>query len=106
MHLSTRDAIGKLLDGGQGFDIPPFEKLMDFSVWADAGPPKGTLYNFPPRGEVIVSVAGSPAPARIGVQMYAQATMCKMIVQCTQQGKSIDEAITFGEGELEGFMRI
>jgi ABC-type glycerol-3-phosphate transport system substrate-binding protein len=106
MHLSTRDAIGKLLDGGQGFDIPPFEKLMDFSVWADAGPPKGTLYNFPPRGEVIVSVAGSPAPARIGVQMYAQATMCKMIVQCTQQGKSIEEAITFGEGELEGFMRI
>jgi ABC-type glycerol-3-phosphate transport system substrate-binding protein len=105
MHLSTRDSIGKLLEGGQGFDVPPFEKLMDFSVWADAEPPKGTLYNFPPRGEVIVSVAGSPAPARIGVQMYAQATMCKMIVQCTQQGKSIAEAISFGERELEGFMR-
>ena len=105
MHLSTRDAIGKLLEGGQGFDIPPFEKLMDFSVWADAEPPKGTLYNFPPRGEVIVSVAGSPAPARIGVQMYAQATMCKMIVQCTQQGKSIAEAIKFCESELEGYMR-
>ncbi len=106
LHLSTRDAIGKLLEGGQGFDVPPFEKLMDFNVWANAEPPKGTLYNFPPRGEVIVSVAGSPAPARIGVQMYAQATMCKMIVQCTQQGKSIDEAIAFGERELEGFMRI
>jgi ABC-type glycerol-3-phosphate transport system substrate-binding protein len=106
MHLSSRDSIGKLLEGGQGFDIPPFEKLMDFSVWANAEPPKGTLYNFPPRGEVIVSVAGWPAPARIGVPMYAQATMCKMIEQCTQQGKSIDEAITFGERELEGFMRI
>ncbi len=62
-------------------------------------------YNFPPRGEVIVSVAGYPAPARIGVQMYSQGTMCKMIAQCTQQGKSIDEAIIFGERELEGYMR-
>jgi ABC-type glycerol-3-phosphate transport system substrate-binding protein len=104
LYLSTREAIGKLLKAGQGFDVPPFEKL-DSPVWADAEPPKGTLYNFPPRGEVIVSVAGSPAPARIGVQMYAQGTMCKMIAQCTQQEKSIDEAITFGERELEGYMR-
>jgi ABC-type glycerol-3-phosphate transport system substrate-binding protein len=105
LHLSTRDSIGKLLEGGQGFDVPPFEKLMDFNVWTNAEPPKGTLYNFPPRGEVIVSVAGSPAPARIGVQIYSQAIACKMIAQCTQQGKSIDEAIAFGEREIEGYMR-
>ena len=104
LYLSTREAIGKLLEAGQGFDVPPFEKL-DSPVWAAAEPPKGTLYNFPPRGEVIVSVAGFPAPARIGVQMYAQGTMCKMIAQCTQQGKSVDEAIAFGERELEGYMR-
>ncbi len=90
LYLSTREAIGKLLEAGQGFDVPPFEKL-DSPVWADAEPPKGTLYNFPPRGEVI--------------ELYAQGTMCKMIAQCTQQGKSIDEAITFGERELEGYMR-
>jgi ABC-type glycerol-3-phosphate transport system substrate-binding protein len=105
LYLSTREAVGKLLEGGQGFDVPPFEKLTDSPVWAEAEPPKGTLYNFPPRGEVIVSVAGYPAPARIGVQMYAQGTMCKMIAYCTQQGKSIDEAIAFGERELEGYMR-
>jgi hypothetical protein len=52
-----------------------------------------------------VSVAGHPAPARIGVQIYSQGTMCKMIAQCTQMGKSIDEAIAFGEQELEGYMR-
>jgi hypothetical protein len=34
--------------------VLPFEKL-DSPVWADAEPPKRTLYNFPPRGEVIVS---------------------------------------------------
>jgi ABC-type glycerol-3-phosphate transport system substrate-binding protein len=105
LHLSTREAIGKLLVGGQGFDVPPFAKLTDSPIWAEAEPPKGTLYNFPPRDDVIVSVAGYPAPARIGVQMYSQGTMCKMIAQCTQQGKSIDEAIAFGERELEGYMR-
>jgi len=104
LYLSTKEAIGKLLQGGQGFDVPPFDKV-DSPVWAEAEPPKGTLYNFPPRGDVIVSVAGYPAPARIGVQIYSQGTMCKMIAQCTQMGKSIDEAIAWAESELEGYMR-
>ena len=105
LYLSTREAVEKLLKASQGFDVPPFAKLADSPVWADAEPPKGTLANFPPRGEVIVSVAGAPAPARIGVQMYSQGIMCKMIAQCTQQGKSIDEAISFCQDELEGYMR-
>jgi hypothetical protein len=37
--------------------------------------------------------------------MYSQGTICKMIAQCTQQGKSVDEAIAFGEREVEGYMR-
>ena len=41
LYLSTRQAIGKLLEAGQGFDVPPFEKL-DSPVWAEAEPPKGT----------------------------------------------------------------
>ncbi|HEX3863613.1 MAG TPA: ABC transporter substrate-binding protein [Stellaceae bacterium] len=105
LYLSTRDAMEKLLQAGQGFDVPPFEKLTDSTVWANAEPPKGTLYNFPPRDDVIVSVACRPAPPQIGVQMYAQGIMSKMIAQCTQEGKSIDEAITFAERELEGYMR-
>jgi hypothetical protein len=59
----------------------------------------------PPHATAIVSVAGYPAPAKIGVQMYSQGTMCKMIAQCTQQGKSIEQAIAFCEGEVEGYMR-
>ena len=105
LYLSTKEAIEKLIVGGQGFDVPPFDKLGTSPIWAEAEPPKGTLYNFPPRDDVIVSVAGYPAPSRIGVQMYSQGIMCKMIAQCTQQGKSIDEAITFGANELEGYMR-
>jgi ABC-type glycerol-3-phosphate transport system substrate-binding protein len=105
LYLSSKESIGKMLEASQGFDVPPFDSLNEFGVWAAAEPPKGTLYNFPPRGDVIVSVAGYPAPARIGVQMYSQGIMCKMAAQCTQMGKSIDEAIDFGERELEGYMR-
>ena len=37
--------------------------------------------------------------------IYAQATMCKMIAKCTQEGKSIDAALDYASSELEGFMR-
>jgi hypothetical protein len=54
---------------------------------------------------VIALLAGYPAPASIGTQMFAQGTICKMVAQCTQQGKSIDAAIDFAQSELEGFLR-
>jgi len=105
LHLSGKASVEKLIVASQGFDVPPFANMADINVWEEAAPPKGTLYNFPPRGDVVVSVAGHPAPAQIGVQMYAQGIMCKMIAQCTQQGRSIDDAIAFCERELEGYMR-
>jgi hypothetical protein len=37
--------------------------------------------------------------------MFAQATIMKMIHQCTQSGKSINAAMDFAESEIEGFMR-
>jgi hypothetical protein len=39
LYLSSRDAIGKLMEAGQGFDVPPLEKLNDFGIWAAAEPP-------------------------------------------------------------------
>ena len=54
---------------------------------------------------MIALLAGYPAPASIGTQMFAQGTICKMVAQCTQQGKSIDAAINFAQSELEGFSR-
>jgi hypothetical protein len=83
----------------------PFEKLHDFKTWEEEGPPKGTLYNYPPRGDVIASISGAPAPTRIGNQIFVQATMTKMIAHCTQGGQSIDKAMDWAASELEGFMR-
>ena len=53
----------------------------------------------------IESVSGSPAPANIANQIFSQATMAKMIAQCTQSGKTIDQAIDWAASELEGFKR-
>ena len=73
--------------------------------WADEAPPKGGIWNYPPRGEVIESVSGSPAPTNIANQIFSQATMSKMIAQCTQSGKTTNQAIDWAAQEIEGFMR-
>jgi ABC-type glycerol-3-phosphate transport system substrate-binding protein len=106
-YLSQPSSVEQLITASQGYDIPPFDKLRDFKVWAEQGPPKGTIYNYPPRAasEVILSIAVAPAPPKIAVQIYTQATMTKMIAHSTQQGQSVDAAIAWAADELEGFMR-
>ena len=103
--LCQRSSVEQTVAASKGYDIPPFEGLHDFKTWADEGPPKVTIYNYPPRGEVVMVIPYSPAPARIANQIYAQATATKMIAQCTAQGKTIDQAIDWAASELEGFSR-
>lgn len=103
--LSQRPAIEQLVAASGGYDIPGFSGLRGFKAWAEEGPPKGTLYNYPPRDDQIVSIAAAPAPAAIGSQIYSQATITKMIARCTQGGESIDKTIGWATSELEGFMR-
>ena len=91
--------------GSGGYDIPGYSGLRDFKTWAEVGPPVGVAYNYPPRGEEVVSIAAAPAPVAIAQQIYAQATMTKMIAKCTQGGDSVAKAIGWASSELEGFMR-
>ena len=104
-HLSQRSSIEQLVAASGGYDLPGFSNLRDFKTWSEVGPPKGTLYNYPPRADQIVDIAGAPAPVKIANQIYNQATMTKMVAKCTQGGESIDKAIGWAASELEGFMR-
>jgi ABC-type glycerol-3-phosphate transport system substrate-binding protein len=104
-YLSQRSAVEKLVAASNGFDIPSFAGLRDFSIWNEVGPPKGTLANYPPRSDEIVSISGAPAPAAIATQMYTQGTITKMIAKYTQGGESLDKVIAWASSELEGFMR-
>jgi len=105
-HLSSRASAEQLVKASEGYDLPPWSKLLDFTTWAEEAPPKGTLYSYPPRyPDQIVNIACAPAPKRIANQMYTQATMTKMIAHCTQQGQTVDQAIDWAASEIEGFMR-
>jgi ABC-type glycerol-3-phosphate transport system substrate-binding protein len=105
VHLGQRSSIEQLVAASGGYDIPGYANLRDFKTWAEEGPPKGTVFNYPPKADQIVSIAAAPAPVRIANQIYSQATMTKMIAKCTQGGESIDKTIAWASSELEGFMR-
>jgi ABC-type glycerol-3-phosphate transport system substrate-binding protein len=104
-HLSSRSATEKMVNASQGYDLPAFEKLTDFKVWAEEGPPKGTLYHYPnPHNHQTLSMAAQPAPAKIAVQIYTQGLHTKMVVRMLK-GEKMEATLTWAEGEIEGYMR-
>jgi ABC-type glycerol-3-phosphate transport system substrate-binding protein len=105
-YLSQRSSVEQLVQASGGYDMPAFAGLRDFKIWADVGPPKGTLSHYPPSGDEIVHMSGAPAPVPIATQMYSQATLTKMIAKFTQGGEPMDKVIAWASSELEGFMRV
>ena len=81
--------------------------MTDFKVWANEGPPTGTVYNYPvrPAQKSQPWIAAYPAPPDVAVQIYNQATMTKMVARMHQGGDSIEKTIAWAQGELEGFTR-
>ncbi|MFZ9490699.1 MAG: extracellular solute-binding protein, partial [Burkholderiaceae bacterium] len=104
-YLSTRQAAEKMVIASAGYDIPSFANLTTFKTWAEAGPPVGTLYHYPnPHNHQTLSIAASPAPPKIAVQIYTQGLMTKMAVRHFK-GEAMDKTIGWAASELEGFMR-
>ena len=105
IHLSQPAAVETMVNASFGYDLPGFEKLTTFKVWAEEGPPKGTLYHYPnPHNHQILSVAAQPAPPKIAVQIYTQAIQTKMAVRF-MQGEPLEKTLAWAETEVEGFMR-
>src|SRR5712672_3318983 len=105
VHLSQPASVEKLVAASGGYDLPAFEKLTTLKTWAEAGPPKGTLFHYPnPYKHQTLSISASPAPPKIAQQIYAQATLTKMCVRF-YQGEAMEKTLAWAEGELEGFMR-
>src|SRR5262249_2959116 len=105
VHLSQPQSVERIVVASGGFDLPSFANLTNFNIWAEAGPPTGTLYHYPNRGNhQTLSVAGAPAPPKIAVQIYTQGIMTKMTVR-HMQGEPMEKTLAWAESELEGFMR-
>jgi len=105
VHLSQPASIERLCVASGGYDLPAYEKLTTLKVWAEAEPPKGTLYHYAnPYNHQKLSIAAWPAPPKIAQQIYAQATMTKMCLRYSQ-GEKMENTLAWVEGECEGFMR-
>jgi hypothetical protein len=106
LHLSERSAVEKLVAASQATTSRRSRSSTTSRTWADEGPPKGTLYHYPPKPRTDPARCPDiPAPPKIAVQIYNQAVMTKMVVKVTTGGESIDKAIGWAASELEGFMR-
>jgi Bacterial extracellular solute-binding protein len=100
--LGERTQVEASLIASQGYDVPPFAQLTDFPIWAEAGPPKGTLFNYPLRAvhHARVSIVGAPAPPVIANQIFSQWVLPKLVGRVTQQGVLIEDAIEAAERDL------
>ena len=103
--LSQPDAIAKMVEVSGGYDLPAYEKLTTLKTWAEAEPPKGTLYHYPnPHNHQTLSIAAAPAPPNIANQIYNQAIMTKMVARALG-GEKLEATLAWAESEVEGFMR-
>ncbi len=89
-----------------GYDVPPFNSMLDFKIWSEVEPPRGTVYNYPirPFHKATAHIAALPAPPEIAVQIYNRGTMPTMLAKL-KSGQSVDQVIAWASDELEGFSR-
>jgi len=106
VYLMQREQVQQRSNVTLGYDIPPFDSMLDFDIWEKAGPPPGTIYNYPvrPIHHMKRWITGMPAPPAIAVQIYNQALPCNLVAKVTQAGQSIEQAIAWAENELQGYI--
>jgi len=104
-YLLKKEQQDKLIAAGQGFDIPLIRAFNTHPVWNDATPPDGTLYNYPIQGDEFQMMCGYPAPIGMAAQIYSDGLLPNTVAKVSEEGKSIDEAIKWAVGELEGYSR-
>ncbi len=104
--LLQRDNVEERCNVVEGYDVPPFQSMLDFKVWETAGPPTGTVYNYPirPFHKAEAHIAALPAPPDVAVQIYNRGTMPTMLAKL-KSGQTIDQVIAWAQDELEGFTR-
>jgi ABC-type glycerol-3-phosphate transport system substrate-binding protein len=105
--LSQPEAIEGMVKASAGYDIPAFANLTTLKVWAEEGPPKGTLYHYAnPYNHQILSIAAAPAPHRIAVQIYRHGLQTQMVVRYAIKNEPMEKVLDFAVNELEGYMRV
>jgi len=104
--LLERENVEPRCIASEGYDLPPYEKLLNFKIWEEVEPPKGTVYNYPlrPASGQKPSLAASEASPEIAVQIYNRAIHNQMLARL-REGQTIPQVIAWAQDELEGFVR-
>jgi ABC-type glycerol-3-phosphate transport system substrate-binding protein len=104
--LGEREQVEASLIASQGYDVPVFAGLANFPVWAEAGPPNGTLLNYPlrPAHHAAAIVPGQPAPPEIAAGIFGNWVLPKLAGRVTQGRMAIETAITETERDLAGII--
>jgi ABC-type glycerol-3-phosphate transport system substrate-binding protein len=104
--LMLREQVAQREPYTVGYDIPPQNSMMNFDIWSQVEPPKGTVYNYPirPWHQATPSLAAAPAPADIAVQIYNGAVLPTMLAKL-KAGSSIPEVISWADNEVQGYMQ-
>ena len=104
--LGEREQVEASLIASQGYDVPAFVGLSDFPFWAEAGPPEGTLFNYPlrPAHHASAIVPGSPAPPAIAAAIIAQGMLPKLAERVMQGHMAIEAAMIETERDLAGII--
>ncbi len=104
-HLSTAAVVESMVVASGGYDLPSFENLTKFKIWAEAEPPKGTLFHYPdPYHTQTLSIAAAPAPHKIATQIYNQGLQTQMAVRYFK-GEPLEKTLDWASNEIEGYMR-
>ena len=105
-YLCQREQVEERCNVVQGYDMPPFESMLDFKIWDEVEPPKGTLYNYPLRKwhNARPSIAASWASPDVAVQIFNRGTLPTMFAKLLT-GASIEQTMAWAESEVQGFLR-
>jgi ABC-type glycerol-3-phosphate transport system substrate-binding protein len=104
--LCQREQVEERCNVVEGYDLPPFDSMLDFKIWEQVGPPPGTIFNYPlrPWHNARPSIAASWASPDVAVQIYNRGTLPTMLAKLLT-GSTIPQTIAWAESELEGFLR-
>jgi ABC-type glycerol-3-phosphate transport system substrate-binding protein len=106
--LQQREQVETICNASDGYDIPPFASMHNFEIWSIVKPPLGTVYNYPirPWHDTQSSMAAWPAPPRIAIQLYNNATFNVMIVKLAKNKESMKSVLNWAENEINGYINM
>ncbi len=104
-YMVDKPQAKRLVAASNGYDLPAFKSYYDFDTWKVVEPPKGTVYNYPPRGDEQYSITGYPSRPDVASQIYNRSIHTIMIAKVAQGKEKVDDVIKWAQDEVEGFLR-